>query len=195
MGKSLINVSGDIAEKMSMLKELMTLEWENDEERETFAKEIVKSIVGDEVTIVHKVQNIAAFMSRVDDDLARARKWKDDINKQIKVAENMIDRIKEYALFVIKAVCKSTGQKYIEDGDVRISYQAYGDKTPLIITDESMIPNSFYDEREEVIKTRTLNKAKLKAAIQAGEKIEGAYIAPQSESIRIKTVLPKVDDK
>lgn len=194
MGKSLINVSGDIAEKMGMLKELMTLEWENEEEREVFAREIVKSIVGDEVTMVHKVQNITAFIDRIDDDVARARKWKDDITKQIGVAENMKARIKEYALFVLKAVCKSTGQKYIEDGDVRISYQPQGDKAPLVITDESMIPNSFYDEREEVIKTRTLNKARLKEAIQSGVKIEGAYIAPQAEGIRIKTILPK-DDK
>lgn len=193
MSKSLINISTDIAEKMAMLKELMTLEWSNEEERETFAKEIVKSIVGDEVTMVHKVQNIAAFIGRIDDDVARARRWKDDITAQIGVAENMKSRIKEYALVILKAVCKSTGQKYIEDGDVRISYQAQGDKTPLVITDESMIPNSFYDEHEEVVKTRTLNKARLKEAILAGEKIDGAYIAPQSEGIRIKTVLPKED--
>lgn len=190
MKKSLINVSGDIAEKMGMLKELMSIEWQSDEERETFAKEIVKSIVGDEVTIVHKVQNIAAFLGRVDDDLARARKWKDDINAQIGVAENMKARIKEYALMVLKMVCKSTGQKYIESGDVRISYQAQGDKSPLVITDESMIPHTYFEDIQPP-PVRTLNKSKLKAAIQAGERVDGAYIAPQSEGIRIKTILPK----
>lgn len=190
MSKSLININRDIATGLDMLKELCMHgeEWD-DEEREKFAAEIVKSIVGDEKTFVANVQNIVAFFEHVENDCDRASKYVIDIEKQKRVAQNTVKRMKEYTLAMVKEVSSKLGGKSVDSGDVRISWQKYGEAEPIEIIDETRISHTCFDD---VVETRrVLNRDKLRAALKAGEKIEGARIIPQRERINIKTILPK----
>lgn len=208
MSKSLITASQEYLDKIKMLDTLLSEQWDNQVEQEKFAQEIVVSLVGDETNMVNKVQNIKSFIDSIDENIERAKAWKKDITRQEKIAENMKERVKDYTLFVLKQIEKRTGQKYIESGDVKISYQAQGKKHRVKITDEKLIPNMYFDveiglrmefnEYENFIKSfpdfymlqKEINKDRIINALLAGERVDGAELLPQDEGIRIKTVLP-----
>ncbi len=214
MSKSLINIGKDITDKFEMLNELLTKEWESEEEKEIFAAEIVKSIVGDESSFVQKISNIQEFLARVEFDKERAAEWVKDIERQKKIATNMQKRVKEYALYVLKHVCEKMGSKAVDNGTIRISYQNQGIKEPVDVFDETLIPYKFFNhditfyvsdsEKEKAIDAlKSVNilphkiekwpdKDRIREAIKSGEKVEGAKILPQDEGIRIKNILPKV---
>jgi len=213
MSKSLINIGKDITDKFEMLNELLTKEWESEEEKEIFAAEIVKSIVGDESSFVQKISNIQEFLARVEFDKERAAEWVKDIERQKKIATNMQKRVKEYALYVLKNVCSKIGGKAVDNGTISISYQNQGAKERVKIKDETLIPFKYFDHdvtftvleenKEAAIEAlkaiglmphkieKYVNKDRLLIALQKGKKIEGAEKLPQDEGIRIKNILPK----
>jgi polyhydroxyalkanoate synthesis regulator phasin len=200
---------------MSLLSELLSQEWESEDEKQKFAEEIVRSIVGDEKTIAKKVVNIQEVINAIDAQIEKARAWKKDIDRQIKIATNVQERVKEYALECLKIIFARTGQKYVESDGVRISYQAQGHKHPVVIDDDALVSYKYYDttisitlpyeKMEEVIsmlknngvmtweEKKTISADRVRSALLNDQKVEGAHIAPQAEGIRIKNVLPGSD--
>jgi hypothetical protein len=209
---NLINASDNYISGIKMLSELLTQEWDSEEEKEKFAIEIVQHIAGNEKTIVSKIVNIKSFMDDIQFACEKARSWKKSIDAQIKSAENLEKRLKEYVLNTLKIIESQTGQKEIVDSGVKITYQKQGIKEPVVIDDESLVPNKmkkytitiesneerlfeiqeFLRGQSDAVVVKIENepdKDKLREALKSGNIGLGAHIAPQAEGIRIKSTI------
>jgi hypothetical protein len=189
-----------------MLREALDTEFTTQEDADKFQMELIRHIAGEEKTIVQKIGNIKHFIdfcNAKSEQLTEHRKEIDAVNSAIK---NKVKSLKEYVLFVLKQIEKTTGQKGIEADGIKITYQGQGPKEPLNIPDPEKVPFELcdfsvvfsaltFEQAKEIFAihkhgsvkmTHEPNQDKVLSSIKAGNIDTGGVILPQAEGIRIK---------
>ncbi|MEE5987223.1 siphovirus Gp157 family protein [Ligilactobacillus equi] len=126
-----------------------------------------------------KLDSMVWTVNHIDDQLAPLKNQlerRDKLAKAIKTLENRQRSIKEYIRYIVDL----SGGEVITDEHVIKSRKAGGQQLNRATLDESKIPAEFFEEQKP-----KLNTTKLKKALIAGEKIDGADLyQPRSVNIQ-----------
>jgi len=125
-----------------------------------------------------KIDNIVDYKRYLDDGLKAVTERRKELQSLEKSVKGQIERFSDY----VRNCMARVGLKKIESPFSRITIPKR--RKIVVITDEKKIPLEYLDHVPEQY---IISKARIKAALENGEKIEGAQLEDGKESIMIKT--------
>ncbi len=160
----------DIAERYQNIWHLCTDDADdNDLDKLESALQSIEGELNDKVyNIIGLIQDLKSLSNSFADEYKRLAAKK-------KALDNRIDRIKAYSLGYLQFMGKS---KVVTPRGT-ISVANVGGKLPLVIGDESLVPNDFK------FLVPQLDKDALRQAIESGELVSGAHLAPRAKCLKI----------
>ena len=161
----------DIAERYRNIEELSELVNSGELEQEV----LTVALGGVEGELVDKLQNITGLVRRLEGEVNTIKAEKERLDKREKATKKTIEHLKEFMFCAMNVA----GTKKLNNGLNTWSIA----KSPksVKVLDESIIANEFKVEKVTI----SVDKKKLKEALENGEIIEGAELV-QNESLRIK---------
>ena len=124
-----------------------------------------------------KASNVAMFARGLDATIEGMKAARADMDARIKSAENL----KGALLFMVKTSMETLGFSKIEAPQIRISIAQ--NPAALEVYDEALVPAEFWKMPEPKPVVAALDKAAVKAALAAGEEIQGARLVRGSRLV------------
>lgn len=160
----------DIAERYQNIWNLCTDDADDsDLDKLENALQSIEGELNDKVyNIIGLLQDLKSLSNSIADEYKRLAAKK-------KSLDSKIERIKGYSLSYLQCMGKSK----VVTSRGTMSVVNVGGKLPLVIDDESLIPNDFKFIVSQV------DKDALRQAIESGEQVNGAHIATRPKCLRI----------
>lgn len=150
--------------------------------------------LGGDISDPKVAEAIDAWMAELDRDLTRKADGYASLIKEIEArakarteeAKRLTDRarVDENAAAALKSrmlyAMQARQMKTIETARFKLSVTGNGGKTPMVVTDEKAIPEKFH--RVVVM----VDTDKLRDALEAGQTVPGASLAPRGFHLRIR---------
>lgn len=164
MSESLFDLVGEYKELYAMLTESPDDEVVND---------TLEGICG---AIEVKSEGYVAILNRLDMEIDACRKQKEMWSEKLSVRENAVKRLKQRLADAMMML----GKDEIQAGDNTIKLQNNGGKLPLVFEEDKTVPESYMKIILEP------DKEKIRKALESGEELDFAHIAPRGKHIKIK---------
>ena len=164
MSDSLFDLVGEYKELYAMLTESPNDEAVND---------TLEGICG---AIEVKSEGYVAILNRLDMEIDACRKQKEFWAEKLYIRENAVKRLKQRLADAMMML----GKDEIQAGDNTIKLQNNGGKLPLVFEEDKTVPESYMKVILEP------DKEKIRQALESGEELDFAHIAPRGKHIKIK---------
>jgi hypothetical protein len=159
-----------------MLRESLDTEFESADEAEAFQSEIVRQIIGDEKTIVTKINGIDWYRTQLDAAEAAISEKEKQLYKVKTAIRNRRDRMKKCLVEVMRKIFSDTGSKQIKNDCTKICLQKHGEKEPVEIDNADLVPFSLHTY------TVTISGLSMSEAQSVKENYEGTQCRVKTES-------------
>ena len=154
-------------------KELYALLTDTDGEEQQTVEDTLEAVMGE---IEIKAEGYVCLLNRLDMELSACKKHRDEWARAYKVRENAIKRLKQRAADAMMQM----GKDELSAGDNKIMLKSNGGVAPLVLEENKEIPQSYMKVILEP------DKDKIRKALEKGEELEFAHIAPRGKHVEIK---------
>ena len=164
------DVAKDYIERMEYLEQGINSETgemtENKNQLAIWTDELTKDLKDKSANVIAVVRNNELTIEAIENEIKRLKVMKESL-------ENKLDKFKNY----IKGAMLVNG---IEKIDTNLGSIKFTKSTSTEIYDESLVDSRF----KEIVTTEKISKEKIKAALKAGEEVQGARLV-ENKNLKI----------